>query len=86
MKYKFELILNEPQFHKLLDEVNKIGRDIRIQEFKQLPSSFGAANYQVTLQAGDLESVFLLGAAWALPEVTKWSKFLKQLKSWVTLR
>ena len=83
---KFELILKEPQFHKLLDEVNKIGRDIRIQEFKLLPSSFGAVNYQISLQAGDLESVFLLGAAWALPEETRFSKFLKQLKSWVTLR
>ncbi len=82
----FELILNEPQFHKLLDEVNHINRDIRIKEFNILPCSFGAVNYMITLEAGDCESIFLLGAAWVMPKETRWSKFLNNLRSWITLR
>ncbi len=82
----FELILNELQFVKLLDEANKLNRNIRIQKFDQLPCSSGAINYLISIETQDPESIFFLGVAWALPEETKWSKFLKQLRTWLTLR
>jgi len=83
---KTELILNTAQLIKLTDEVNHLNRDIRIIEFKPIPSSIGAENYLVILESGDTESIFFLGVAFALPAETRWGKLLKILKSWIGLK
>lgn len=83
--YQLEIIIREEFLKKLRESVQSLNRQIWIVEHEPLPSKIaGIRNYKVLLYAGDLESIFFAGAAFGIPEKSKWSSFFNKLFSWIT--